>query len=151
MKVLLIEDNENKRQKIRSFLTTSLKAVIIDEAKSYRSGLEQILNQKYDVILLDMSMPLFDITKDDPHPEHDTFAGKEILMQMDLRDIVCPVVVLTQFNVFDVGKHKIDLKSLNQDLMNSYPEIYKGSVFYSTTQNIWGRELIHLLQSIGAV
>ena len=57
MKVLIVDDNQD----ITNLLSTFLKAKGFDNvvANDPKEGLEQIKGEKYDVVLLDISMPEF--------------------------------------------------------------------------------------------
>lgn len=56
-----------------------------------------------DLILLDMSMPSFDLTDQFNSEDPESFAGIEIMSQMKLRDINVPVLVVTQYKSFEKG------------------------------------------------
>ena len=57
MKVLLIEDNANISDMMSQFLT--LKGYDCTIANNGKDGLTQILDKKYDIVLLDLAMPEF--------------------------------------------------------------------------------------------
>ncbi|MVB37166.1 response regulator, partial [Vibrio cholerae] len=61
MKVLIVEDQPEKKDNIENFLLDSFQSFRVNSSDSLRSALrEVVLNQDYDLILLDMSMPAFD-------------------------------------------------------------------------------------------
>jgi len=57
MKILLIEDNANISDMMAQYLT--LKGYDCAIAHGGREGLSQILDKKYDIVLLDLAMPEF--------------------------------------------------------------------------------------------
>ena len=62
MKILIVEDDENKLNNLKDFINEYyLNEVNIDICHSFQSGLESILINKYDLLLLDMSLPNFDL------------------------------------------------------------------------------------------
>ena len=150
MNILFIEDDDDKREKIVSAVTESVPNVVIDIAKSFNSALRKLVNKsKYDVILLDMSMPNYDIGIDEPSggtPE--SYAGKEILMQMKLRGIIIPTIIVTMFESYGEGNNKQSAKELHNDLKDNFPPIYAGMVYYNSAQEGWRGQLTKKLQEI---
>ena len=55
--VLIVDDEKLSREKIRSFLETNPDFKIIDECGNGVQAIESILNQKVDLVLLDIQMP----------------------------------------------------------------------------------------------
>ena len=146
MKILIIEDDREKKTKIIEYLK-SLYAddLIVYEKESLRSALKEIIKStEYDLMILDMSLPNFDISEDEPGggtPE--SFAGKELLAQMKLRRINIPVIVVTQFSTFDHGRVTLDdLKHLFED---EYSDFYLGSVYYNDAVDSWKYELVNMI------
>lgn len=146
MKVLIIEDQIEKSEAIKSFLTSIYQnSIDISVRQSLRSGLKETIHSaKYDLVILDMSMPNFDPSETDPiggSPE--SFAGREFISQMHLRNIKTPVVVVTQYSTFEKGQ--TSLEDLHHLLASTYPEIYIGSVYYSSASDDWKNDLKILL------
>jgi DNA-binding NarL/FixJ family response regulator len=120
---------------LASFLAEEFPNVVVEIKKSYHSGLKEIiLNNKYDLILLDISMPTYDIhpgeTGGDPMP----LAGKLILKEMYLRDIVAKVIVVTMYESFVDGTR---LKALDIQLSEEFSSNYRGYVYFSPGNTIW--------------
>ena len=62
MNILLVEDNNYKIEQLEAFITSEFPAMSLTVKKSYHSGLKEIiLNSRYDLVLLDVSMPTYDI------------------------------------------------------------------------------------------
>lgn len=146
MKILVIEDQEDKSRDIEQFCEYFFNKIdFIHFKRSLRSGLKAALSDvKYDLIFLDMSMPNFDPSEDDPlggTPE--SFAGNELLAQLKFRKVTIPVVIVTQYQTFNEGK--VDLKSLNNELMKEYLGFYMGIVYYSSADKDWQANLKKIL------
>ncbi|MCT8987648.1 response regulator [Shewanella phaeophyticola] len=145
--ILIVEDQEEKSNKLYSFCTSKfIHKNRIDIEQSLRGGLKKVLlNKDYDLIFLDMSMPNFDPSSDDPlggSPE--SFAGLEFVSQLKLRGIFIPVVVVTQYRTFEEGK--IDLGSIDNHLTSEYGSYYLGSVYYSSADRDWEKPLLNTLK-----
>lgn len=141
MKILIVEDNSDKRNNIKRFLDDNISNVVFGEAKSYSSGILEVYNQKWDLIIMDMSLPTYDITTNETGGEMKPVAGKEILRRMKNRKINVPVIVVTQFDVF--GEKQISLKSLNDEFEEKYSQIWKGTVSYDKVT--WQKELREII------
>ncbi len=148
MRILLVEDQPEKREQVRHFIhgTMSPDADICD-ASSLRMAIRHLVSGTlFDLILLDMSMPNFDATPQDPigrSPE--SFAGKELLEQMKLRSITIPVIVLTQYSAFEGGT--ITLESLAAEFRHQYSDFYLGAVYYNSASAAWQKHLMELWEA----
>lgn len=147
MKVLIVEDDQNKIKVLSHFLSDSFDEVEIVNKRSYQSGLKQIISNTFDFILLDMSMPTFDISPHEIGGSPMPFAGKEILIQMHKRKIKTPVIVVTQFERFGDGSNEIQIEELKNDLgkFNNYI----ATVYYNAALNNWRDDLITLIDNLG--
>lgn len=139
-KILLVEDDEDKREQILSFIKNKFK-INVDEARSYTSAINAIRKLKYDLILLDMTMPTFDITASESGGRAQAFAGELILDEMKRKNIISQVIVVTQFDLFGEGHEEISLFELDNKLKKSYEKIYLGAVQYSISYTSWQETL----------
>lgn len=147
MRILLIEDEEHKRVAIAQEVSYCIKEnLILTECESLRGGLKEVITGgAYDLILLDMSMPGFDASNENTgFEEPESFAGKEILAQMKLREIRMPVVIVTQYKAF--AKGTVDLQELTAECAAEFPEIFQGAIYYSTVVDSWKKELRDIIQ-----
>lgn len=148
MKILIVEDQAEKSKDIERFSRECFSNIsTITVKQSLRSGLKEVILKKdYKLIFLDMSMPNFDPSPDDPlggTPEN--FAGQEFLAQMKLRKIQTPVIIITQYQTFEEGQ--IDLNSIDNYLTNEYQDFYLGSVYYSSADKEWEGKLLDIIEN----
>lgn len=148
MKILVLEDDEKKKQKLISFLFTINPDINIRDQASYQSGLKAIMAENFDLILLDMSMPTFDISPDEDGWRPQPYAGKKVLRQMARQKIKTPVIVVTQFDRFGEGANQKTLQEINKELERDYSEFYMGAVYYSATQDEWQNQLKLMMSGI---
>lgn len=146
MKILFIEDDKDKIDAVVDYVHSLNINAKFEIRKSLQSGLEEIINnQEYDLILLDMALPNYDITASEPDggsPE--SFAGRDILSQLKLRKISTKALVITQFDTF--GDDNITLDELMEQLKNTYPDNYSGCVSFSLTSDKWKKNLKEWLE-----
>lgn len=150
MKILFIEDDDDKYKNVASKIQENHKNVEIERAKSLNGGLRSIIRSgPYNLLLLDMTMPNYDVTAQDPTggtPEG--FAGREIMMQMKLRGVSVPTVVITMFESYGELTKKISAKELDEELKVAFAPMYLGMVYYNSAQDEWHRLLNEHLNRI---
>ena len=145
LKILIVEDDENKRSQIYDFVNSIHSSYIIKTARSLQSGLRAIIEGEINLIILDMTLPTFDINVNEHGGRPQAYAGREILRQMDRRNIHTPVIVVTQFDRFGEGNDVLTLTELDAQLKTAHSTNYKGSVYYNVTLEGWKEELRKLM------
>lgn len=148
MRLLVVEDDENKRTQVTSFIEDTWPEFQIHEAKSYQSGLRAIIQDDIELIILDMTMPTFDITLEEDGGRPQAYAGRDILRQMDRREIVIPVIVLTQFEKFGERAATLTREELGAHLGESHPRTYCGMVYYNVSLEGWKEALKHRIEAL---
>lgn len=146
MRILLVEDDEDKRHQLSLFFVDTFKAEVV-EAKSLNSGVKALFSSKYDLIVLDMSMSTFDSSLSDktggrPQP----YGGREILMQMKRKAISTKAVVVTQYDNFGQNEDLTSLYELDKQLKLSFPNTYIGAISYKGDFVGWQSRLAALLK-----
>lgn len=146
-RILIVEDNQKKLEKLRFFLETEFNEIQFDERTSYNSASKEIaLNyDNYDLILLDMSMQTYDISNEESGGEPEPLAGKNILQQIYLRDIPTKVLVVTMYENFVDGTK---ITQLDEELKFQYPDNYCGFIFFSHINFDWSINLKNLINKI---
>ncbi len=148
MNILLIEDDDEKLMKITHFVEENFTNSKVSSARSYASGLRKIISLKSttDIILMDMSMPSYDIAEHEPGggtPEH--FAGRDLLAQMKLRKINIPTIIVTMFDSFGEKGSEKSLSQLTKELKSEYAPPFVGLVYYDSRQEGWQSELKQII------
>ena len=142
MKVLLIEDNEHKKNLIFSFVEDEFPNIQLELRKSYNSGLRELIkNSDYSLILLDMSLPNYDIAPGETGGDFESLAGKYLLNEMYRRDINIKVVIVTMYQNY------VD-KEFNTGLRENFSN-YLGVIYFNLNDpDSWKNELRIILKSI---
>jgi CheY-like chemotaxis protein len=141
MRILVVEDDENKRLQLNHFLQRNFPQAQVAEARSLQSGLRMIRQNPPALVLLDMTLPNYDADFDEPGGQTHIFGGREFLRQMDRFDIAIPVIVVTQFETFGKGTTEIGLSELDAELRADHGTIYKGSIYYHAAIHGWEEQL----------
>lgn len=144
MKILIVEDNKNKLQKLIECIHNIKKEIRITEANSFTSGVRKIREDNWDLIILDMTLPTYDVTHREYGGDKKSVAGKEIMKKMLHRNILIPVVIVTQFEEF--GENRITLDILNSEFEKDFKDIWIRTIFYEG--NKWQNDLVETIQEI---
>lgn len=145
MKIIIIEDDQNKLKQIEAFIKKHRPFTIISVCRSYQSGLSTVLTEPADLIILDMSMPTYDQSPHENGGRKRPFAGKDILRQMMRREIASPVVIVTQFTRFGEESEAISLDELRQELSHAHYPNYIETIYYSAEAANWEQSLLSVL------
>lgn len=146
MNLLLIEDDEYKADQITNYLSEEGHSV--DLRISFQSGMRQILSFAYDAILLDMSIPTFDIGRMNTGSRHRPFGGKDILQELKRRGLDIPVIVMTQYKVFEEGRDNITLQELGDNLKKEFDHIYVDMIYFDASSADWILKLKIILRGL---
>lgn len=144
MRILIIEDNHSKLKKIKAFLEKNYPTVSVHDAMSYTAGLRRLYDENWDLILLDMSLPVYDMNIQDSGGDKKSIAGKEIMKRMLHRKVMVPTIVVTQFDTF--GDRGITIDALNEEFEKTLSSIWKGTVNYEKSS--WTISLKKLIDEI---
>ncbi len=145
MRVLLVEDDENKGVQLRKFVVDELPTAQLELARSLQSGVRSIRQQAADIVLLDMTLPHYDAGPDEPGGDTHSFGGREFLKQLDRFGIIVPVIVVTQFETFGRAPQALDFAELDAQLRASYAPVYRGAIYYHASIHGWREKLRVLL------
>jgi DNA-binding NarL/FixJ family response regulator len=141
MKILLVEDDGNKRAQVAEFLSKQQSSECIDEARSYNSAIRFLSEKVVDLVVLDMSLPLFDQSAEEDGFQDDAFGGMEVLAFARRRNLTTRFVVLTQFDTLGEGESMIGINELGAKLREEFGPSYLGIVYYSPAEASWREEL----------
>lgn len=143
MRVLIIEDNRSKLDAIRKFLIETYHDIDIHDALSYTAGLRRLYDEAWDYLLLDMSLPVYDMSLQDSGGDKKPVAGKEIMRRMIRRSIIVPTIIITQFDTF--GENGVTIEKLNEEFALHMRAVWKGTVNYGKTS--WMKDLKEILDN----
>lgn len=148
MNILFIEDDEHKMARVRELILSEWPLYIVDIAKSVQEGLQIIRKTKLDLVLLDMSLPIFNYSANENGFKHSSYGGEDILDFMENYEINVPVIVITAFDRFGSDTNATTLNDLNTRYFKEYAQIFVGSVWYSSLEDVWQNELLRMIYDI---
>lgn len=143
-KILIVDDESFKSEQIISFLSRTINDIEFDTATALNEGLYKAIKNTYDLILLDMSLPLFD---KDETSNFNSYGGMDFLREMKRKNDKKPVLIITQYELLGEGSYQRTSQSINEECMKSF-ENYNGMIIYSSIDNNWEEELYKKVRKI---
>jgi CheY-like chemotaxis protein len=144
--VLIVEDEAPKRERLLQFLSTQRVDVKMRTARSVRSAIEEIQKEPPQLLLLDMSLPTFDIGPEEPGGRPQGFGGVEVMRYVDLFEIKIPIIVVTAYEAFSRdGGIAVNHEDLDRQLRSEHPDTYRGLVYYNSLFSDWKTQLSGLI------
>jgi CheY-like chemotaxis protein len=146
LRFLVVEDDEPKRARLRAFLEAKYAGCLLVEAHSLMSGLRIVTTEPpFDLILLDMTIPNYDLSPQEPGGLTHGFGGKEFLIELRRFGMEMPVIVVTQFQRFGKPPNEVTRADLDRDLARLYSPPYVGMVPYEAAVHDWQDELRRMM------
>lgn len=140
--MLLVEDEGPKLAHVRKFLRESFPATSVMEARSVTSALDAVEDEDFTVILLDMSLPTFDVGQGENGGRPQGFGGIEILRHLEMAGESADVLVLTGYEAFPDEHGKIiDLETLRNRLIDEFPATVRAVIHFNSALDDWKVEL----------
>lgn len=142
MNVLLVEDEAPKLTNLLEFINGEYPELNVVTAKSVRSAVDALRAEKsFGLVILDMSLPTFDIENGESGGAPQGFGGLEVMRFMERTDQSIPVIIVTAYTAFDGGVRTLGLDELKQNLVTDYPDIFRALVYYNIVFGTWVSEL----------
>jgi CheY-like chemotaxis protein len=151
MYILLVEDEDPKRRHIATFISEIAPTAVLQVARSVRSALDRFEDGVPDVVLLDMSLPTFDVGGNEGGGRPQGFGGLELMRNMELEGIECPVVVITGYDAFTKLGGQMNLDALNAQLSEAHPKIFKALFHYNSAYGDWQEKVRSILIDLGVI
>ena len=142
MKVLLVEDQKYKSDDIMTYLSSTYPEVDVCLARSYSDGLSEAISSAYDLILLDMTLPIFEKREGEDGEQMFEDGGRRIMRRMKSKRLSTPCYVITQYDKIQ----DVTIESMDIELKKMFPDIYKKYIFYQSNSNVWKNELKKLIE-----
>ena len=147
-KILLIEDDENKRTSVLNVLRRSLRDSLFETVHSVRKAIDALDRQPFDLIVADMSLPTFDIQVRERGGTPRPFGGIEVFDHLDRIESSTPVIVVTSYPVLTDGKKSLSFHDLETQLKRDFPKNFSGLVYFDSAYANWEHELIDKVTAV---
>jgi CheY-like chemotaxis protein len=147
--ILLVEDETPKQGHIAALLHQIAPSVKVTIARSVTSALCALEAAPITLLLLDMSLPTFDVGERESGGRPQGFGGIEVLRHMTMAEIRCPTVVITGYEGFTrEGGATLDLAQLRKELHEEFPDMLLAVLHYNSTFDEWKTVLARTLADV---
>lgn len=136
MRILIIEDDKIKAQDIIRCLKEHHSDVVIDIAASYASGVRQAFREKYDVVIIDNSLPYYENDPDNIQPD----MARVILEECEDLEIHSKSIICSAFE-------QVEKEEYFKNILSSFKNCL-GVVRYDCTENVWKEQLLNLIEKL---
>lgn len=148
MKILYIEDEVIKYTNVIELLNKEFEGLNITLRKSLTSGLLEVTNNKFDLVLLDMSLPLQDSdSNNDYEMDFEIFGGIDFLEELKRKKISINVIVITAFDVLGESSNLKNLNQIDNELKKNFMN-YIDCVHYNVSTVEWSKKLVELIKKV---
>lgn len=137
LKILVVEDDESKREAIRTVLGKLKWKTDISFAHSVRRAIDCLGDSNFDLVVADMSLPTYDIETRERGGTPRPFGGIEVFEYLERIENSIPVVVVTSYPILTDGKKSLSYVDLQNQLSREFPDNYIGLVYYDSTYADW--------------
>lgn len=149
MRLLIVEDEEPKRDAVQAFASRHFVWADIATARSVRSAIARIRDACPHLLLLDMSLPTFDIAPGEPGGRPQGEGGIEVLRYLEMSETVLPTIVVTGYDAFRrKDGQRIGYERLSDELRSDFPTLFRGLVHFDPIQGVWGEQMRELMQRV---
>lgn len=146
MKVLIIEDDDIKCDLLSSFLKEETAAPSLVRAASYQAGVTQLTKETFDLVVLDMTLPVSDLELSPVGMEWLTFGGDLVLRECKRRKIAARIVVVSQYKTFVRDNEEVSFDQLKAEIAQQHQDLVLGCVHLDRGAENWKQEILTLMR-----
>ena len=148
MRVLIVEDESPKLAHLEAFIRERYNPEALVSARSVKGSMGALGSRPFDLVVLDMSLPTFDIASGERGGRPQGFGGRELLRELERLELYPAVVVVTQYPVFSEEGRDISLEELSAELALEFPDTFAGVVYFNNLVGGWKEALQNILSQL---
>ena len=146
MRILVADDEEPKLTSITEWLSETDSSLEVLVSRSVRTTIQMAVEHCPDLVLLDMSLPTFDIARGESGGRPQGFGGAEVLRHFDGHNLRTKVIVITQYEGFENNGKKFGLDELSDTLRREHASIFVDCLHSNVVNDEWKAQLaVHLI------
>ena len=146
MRILLVEDDGYKSSAIKQWIEATYEGMDVTLAVSYKDGCVAALDDTYDLLILDMSLPA---RTQNVGASKDTIVngGELIIRELLDEDVDFNAVILTQYETFN-GE---TIEAIEERLKQMCGDNFAGCISYNSQDDSWKNNLKTVLDNVKGV
>lgn len=150
-RILLVEDDEPKLRAVKEFLESTFSPTTLVIARSYSSAMSELDRSEFDLAILDMSLPTYDLEKDvEGGGDPQGYGGQDLMRTLESDFPNVRAVVITQYNIFP-DPQKENSKTffqLERELEEEFGDLFLGMISYSGKLGRWKADVRTIIEKI---
>lgn len=148
--VLVIEDDEFKATDILRLVREVIDDAMVNRAASVTSALRAITSGKFDLVIMDMSLPTFDLSGPGGGGSPQGQGGVEILRLARRLGTLSPFVVVTQYPDIDINGDNVPLEQAAKRLSDRFGLCVQACLPYEFDSDDWQDDFRASLERVRA-
>lgn len=145
-KALIIEDDQYKIRDLEKKIFQT--KWVLKIVTSVRDGVVEVMTNKYDLIVLDMSLPTFEKTRKTSGGSPQSHGGLEVIREMRLGANKTPTIILSQYPDLELQGEGILIEDSPSALQERYGINVIGGVVYDSELDIWEMKFLDILDQL---
>lgn len=149
MKILLIEDDEHKRQSIESVLFDSCGSPTVIAVNSLCTAVESLGFDPFDLIILDMAIPSHPPIAGEGSPVSLLTGGLDVLLELNSMGRSDPCIIITQYPEIEISHNFYPVATAKVAILELLEYCVIDCVAYSDENELWLNQFKRLLERYG--
>ncbi|APR70783.1 hypothetical protein F909_03796 [Acinetobacter sp. ANC 3929] len=148
LNILIVEDDSQKFLHIKNHILKNKEhafSLFFMQANSVTDAINKIEEKQPDILILDISLPTFNISNNESGGRARHIGGVEILDFMDLMSICCKTIILTGYEAFLIENKPIDFINFKNELIEDFPNIIHDVLFYNSINANWKSKILEYI------
>ncbi|WP_294210581.1 hypothetical protein [uncultured Sphingomonas sp.] len=137
MNVLVVEDDEFKAADIVRLISEAIGSATITRAASVTSALRAITAGGFPLVILDMSLPTFDLSGPGGGGSPQSQGGVEVLRLASRLASECVYLVVTQYPDIEIDGREVPLAKAAKQLSSRFKVNVKECLLYEFDRDDW--------------
>lgn len=149
LRILLVEDDEPKLRAVKEFLESTFSPASLVLARSYSSAMSELDKAEFDLAVLDMSLPTYDLAKDaEGGGDPQGYGGQDLMRTLEGDFPNVRAVVITQYNLFPdpMKANSKTFAELQRELEDEFGALFLGMVSYSGKLGRWKADVRTIIE-----
>lgn len=148
MKILIIEDDDYKLERLREFSKNYFENTIeIDISESLVEAIESIQEEEYDLIFVDMSIPSHPIKVGQGNPVSLLTGGLKVILTLNSMGRSDPCIIITQYPDIQISGISILTENVKEKVKELLDCEILECIYYKEESTDWETQLRSILKN----
>ncbi|RXE52671.1 MULTISPECIES: response regulator [Pseudomonas fluorescens group] len=148
MKILIVEDDDYKLERIKAFAKGEFDSVVMTTSDNLKVALEAIAEDSYDLIFVDMAIPSHPTMAGQGTPVPFNTGGLSVLMELAALNRKDPCIIITQYPDIEISGEYIPLSQVKEKLPLLLECEVMACIFYDEDNDVWQNELTAVFKDV---